>query len=824
MKRCLCILVFLMTVFRRPLGEVLSKGWDIIREIPILMASAIMWIVSSWRRDLRWRAIFIAILVCLLVVVVRKIVLFFCRRYASANVDCLVTDEPIDKEDEDRLGRIAYVRTILTLLDRAEPYKSQVVGIYGKWGEGKTSAVKLLESICKRQKKQSFRFVWFMPWSSVVRNDINADMFVAIQAAIRKYNPIVALVMLQYACRQTIHLMPESNGILELMSVLLASMCNFFTSPDTVKASLKKKLLNMSRRIVVVIDDIDRLTCDEVGEVVRCLKTNGDLPNVTYLVLANETLLSEMIRDRYCHGNGTRCVQVMGDGDFLEKIVTYPMPLWPTPRETLMRELKRLTVGVLSRYSLASGEIGDREYDFAMEKCENLRSIKRLTIGFDLVLAYYQGPANDDCCGFNIHIGDAFCLSAVRLFSPDSLNVIFSTYATWVRHDMSKTLTSYNVGKSDFDAFMEQMSSRNKEWIQRFVREILFVHEVDGKSGKEYEPIAVKDAMQGIAKGFRLASPYHFARYFVPSELPHKIVPRDVILNYFRNAHDIEKFKTWFNVIAHNYGLINFLDAVRNCRVSVTYAAPLDVAVVTDWILSIVWDFVADDASSNSAMDYACLIMAEYFERVINAGLMEMRDAPVIANWIIMNKSYSLCCYWLGRGVGQFEPEDSFAAEPSKIGVEEAAKLWRWVKGELHCKVFDNGVVSRRDAEFLQRLWNWLVMFKCPIDGSTFKEHRDYLCRSMDSDQCMQRLKSLGRYEYDIASGVGKLEYQYYMNNYRETYIKIFMEAEKAFVKYADKMTRYDCDIYSAACKNIQTPLSQKADQVVERIRSRTEK
>lgn len=53
---------------------------------------------------------------------------------------------------------------------------------------------------------------------------------------------------------------------------------------DDRKGELVEALQEFDGRIVVFLDDLDRLTDDEIREIVRLVKLVGDLPNVAYLL------------------------------------------------------------------------------------------------------------------------------------------------------------------------------------------------------------------------------------------------------------------------------------------------------------------------------------------------------------------------------------------------------------------------------------------------------------------------------------------------------------------------------------------------------------
>src|SRR5687768_12462502 len=55
-----------------------------------------------------------------------------------------VTDAPITEPEEDRFGRHAWARRVAHTIAAQDDPASLVVGIYGPWGDGKTSDLNLI--------------------------------------------------------------------------------------------------------------------------------------------------------------------------------------------------------------------------------------------------------------------------------------------------------------------------------------------------------------------------------------------------------------------------------------------------------------------------------------------------------------------------------------------------------------------------------------------------------------------------------------------------------------------------------------------------------
>ena len=50
-----------------------------------------------------------------------------------------------------------------------------------------------------------------------------------------------------------------------------------------VKEDLKEILINRQKKLLIIIDDIDRLTKKEIKEIFKLTRINADFPNTIYL-------------------------------------------------------------------------------------------------------------------------------------------------------------------------------------------------------------------------------------------------------------------------------------------------------------------------------------------------------------------------------------------------------------------------------------------------------------------------------------------------------------------------------------------------------------
>ena len=98
--------------------------------------------------------------------------------------------------------------------------------------------------------------------------------------------------------------------------------------PRALKKELGEKLSHLPHPIIVVLDDLDRLTASEVAHVFQLVKTQADFPNIHYLLGFDRNLIAGALEKEApgVPGNG---LPAKRGHDFLEKIVPviFDLPL-----------------------------------------------------------------------------------------------------------------------------------------------------------------------------------------------------------------------------------------------------------------------------------------------------------------------------------------------------------------------------------------------------------------------------------------------------------------------------------------------------------------
>lgn len=275
-------------------------------------------------------------------------------------------DRPITSSEDDRFDRSQYVRSLSEAL-LAVDGENLVVGITGPWGSGKTSVKNMLiESFRNADESRRPYIVEFDPWMFSGSDDLVALLFEEISASLRSL-PARTRDKVVHALSKAAGIAAFVLKILELipwtatnwgLSKLFGALSKALEGgPDAkpkalrkARTKLRKKLCKRKERdgrgifhkrsngpIIVFIDDLDRLTDQEISDMMRAVKAVGDLPGVVYVLLYDDEVVAKALGGSD-EGKGRQ---------YLEKIVQVPVGLPEIPIEKvhsdLYRQLREMT-------------------------------------------------------------------------------------------------------------------------------------------------------------------------------------------------------------------------------------------------------------------------------------------------------------------------------------------------------------------------------------------------------------------------------------------------------------------------------------------------
>ncbi|MDP2750924.1 MAG: P-loop NTPase fold protein [Nanoarchaeota archaeon] len=255
-------------------------------------------------------------------------------------------EKPIYSKSEDFLDRKGFSDNIANaILNYSDDTKSSLtIGLYGKWGSGKTSIVNMI--IEKLENDNDTIVFKFEPWLFSDTQQLISSFFKEFAKAVKHKDYAEEAIKIgkeleTYATFfEPMSLIPDPT-----ISLLTSISSKVFSGIgkaskkwgqlktkdlSQTKASIEKHLHKLDKKILIIIDDIDRLNNTEIRQIFQMIKVLGNFPNTIYLSSMDKEIVMDALSE----------VQ-KGDGsEYLEKIINVPFEVPPISKNKVEEFLK----------------------------------------------------------------------------------------------------------------------------------------------------------------------------------------------------------------------------------------------------------------------------------------------------------------------------------------------------------------------------------------------------------------------------------------------------------------------------------------------------
>lgn len=206
----------------------------------------------------------------------------------------LLEDNPISCREDDVLGFGDEVDTLYKRIMERKTTSSLSIGINARWGDGKSSFINLMEEKFL-QNKDCFIVIRFNPHYST-NDTIQSTFFENLYSVLSKYDARFKSSFNDYL--RVIDVMTENRYLSALLRT--TKLFNRFYE----KERINKAIMRLKKRIIVIIEDIDRLMADEIAEVFKLIDGNAAFDNLIFISAydkkrVNTLLVSEDERTTY---------------------------------------------------------------------------------------------------------------------------------------------------------------------------------------------------------------------------------------------------------------------------------------------------------------------------------------------------------------------------------------------------------------------------------------------------------------------------------------------------------------------------------------------
>lgn len=210
--------------------------------------------------------------------------LFF-RVYISENEQTtksgFLTDEPIELDanifEKDSFKRKEFAEIITNKIIKTYSKTSFGIAINGKWGTGKTTFLNMLKN--EVEKHENNICFDFKPWNNNSIDDINEDFFEELGNKLRLYSSQIESTTSRYL-RKILN--RNDDYILNSIITLFLNLFGVESKTqqfDNINEIIKK----LNKKIIVFIDDLDRLDKREVVEVLKLIRNTANFNNTFFI-------------------------------------------------------------------------------------------------------------------------------------------------------------------------------------------------------------------------------------------------------------------------------------------------------------------------------------------------------------------------------------------------------------------------------------------------------------------------------------------------------------------------------------------------------------
>ena len=287
-------------------------------------------------------------------------------------VQPIQNDVAIERECDDWLGFSSMVGLLfedLSSLDLSG--ESLTMGIIAQWGKGKSSYINLLMN---EVKKHGDIIIRFNPRGSKSAANIQKDFFDAFATELSKYYAGFGFLLGRYT--KHLGLLGQYEWTRPLESLLMLLL------PEKDVEAINEAISTLGKRIYVVIDDLDRLTGEEIIEVLKLVDRNASFNNVVFVMAYDKEYVNNVLRKHLDHGL---------DHSFIDKYVTWEVILPEIDSDVLMEKMRGYLEGHVLWLPEEQQESVLEGWSY-VEKIitENLASVRHLKRYVNLTLHRYR--------------------------------------------------------------------------------------------------------------------------------------------------------------------------------------------------------------------------------------------------------------------------------------------------------------------------------------------------------------------------------------------------------------------------------------------------
>ncbi|APF27227.1 AAA ATPase domain protein [Clostridium sporogenes] len=351
------------------------------------------------------------------------------------------TDKPINKISEDKLGRSSFAKQLANAIMQFKTKDNYAISLQGKWGCGKTSVLNMaVEEIRQLSEvvdnSEKIVIVQFNPWNFTDTNQLINQFFLTLSNSLKfnnkeqKMQNVGSAIEKYSSALEYSEYIPVVGPYLKVLPKLSAMLGKSMKDKAKLKQNdvsyrkneVEQALRELDNRILVVIDDIDRLSNEQIQLIFQLVNAVAGFPNITYLLSFDKDIVVRALSNvQHCDGE-----------EYLEKIIQVPFDV---PTLSIKRLHNILFEKLDDLVEVHSGmEFDSARWSKVFNSCispfiNTLRDINR----FCNTLAFMYSTVKEE-------------VDFIDMAGICSLRVFASSIFEWIRENKFSLVGGYNGG------------------------------------------------------------------------------------------------------------------------------------------------------------------------------------------------------------------------------------------------------------------------------------------------------------------------------------------------------------------------------------------
>ncbi len=373
----------------------------------------------------------------------------------SENLNDISAYNPLTEPKTDLLGYAPFAKHLAESICQMKFPGGFVIAVYGSSGAGKSTLLNFIVHYLKQKPENEQPIVIpFNPWLFSGHQDIPRRFIDQLQSVLTEWKSVPKGLRDRIAdFGQFVSKIPLPYT--QAGEAVATIFDNQQKDTSDLKEEVEHELQQQHPRIVVTIDDIDRLTAEEIGQLFRVVTSIPNFTDVVYLLACDREVVVKALAQ----------TQGISGEAYLEKIVQVHFEL-PHADKTLLRKLLFAKLSAVladtPKQLLNQTRWGNLYYQGIDHFIINPRDIVRLTNNLSVAYPAVKGEVNPV---------DFIAVESLRVFCPMMYNIIRKNSQAFAGHADDKSFldSSGDELKRLHNSWIAQVQEQDKQPVKRLL-------------------------------------------------------------------------------------------------------------------------------------------------------------------------------------------------------------------------------------------------------------------------------------------------------------------------------------------------------------------